>query len=175
MYPSIFDVATVFDVAVSDIKWFWSGLAKRLFKAFSKCCIIFYRTSCSMLLKELCRTLFVSSFSLSWITSFLYFCYKAMWDKVFKNGPSRICGRQPNFLNTVFHKFYVVHSWIFGPIWRASGIAHFVEFLIIPKRDIETSRSDLLLSLLSAWQILNLLEQNLSAIRQKGKCQNCCY
>ena len=31
------------------------------------------------------------------------------WDKVFKNGPSKICGRQP------FKKFYLVHSWIFCP------------------------------------------------------------
>ena len=52
-----------------------------------------------------------------------------MWDKVFKNGPSKICGRQSlknlngfsllkadhdpsNFLKAVFHKFYLVHSWI---------------------------------------------------------------
>ena len=42
-----------------------------------------------------------------------------IWDKVFKNGPSKICGRQPsnfkfpkisNFLKAVFHKFYLVHS-----------------------------------------------------------------
>ena len=39
------------------------------------------------------------------------------WDKVFKNGPSKICGRQPlknlkgsNFLKALFHKFYLVHS-----------------------------------------------------------------
>ena len=49
------------------------------------------------------------------------------WDKVFKNGPSEIFGRQPlkklkgyglreadhtpsNFLKAVFHKFYLVHS-----------------------------------------------------------------
>ena len=47
-------------------------------------------------------------------------------DKVFKNGPSKICGRQPlknmkgygllkventpsNFLKAVFHKLYLVH------------------------------------------------------------------
>ena len=51
------------------------------------------------------------------------------WDKLFKNGPSKICGRQPLkklneygllladrnpwlFLKAVFHKFYLVHSWI---------------------------------------------------------------
>ena len=52
------------------------------------------------------------------------------WDKVFKNGQSKICGRQPsknlnwyglpnrwsdhitsNFLKAVFHKFYLVHSF----------------------------------------------------------------
>ena len=53
------------------------------------------------------------------------------WDKVFKNGPSRMCGRQPlkylkgygllkvdhkadhipsNFLKAVFHKFSLVHA-----------------------------------------------------------------
>ena len=32
---------------------------------------------------------------------------------VFKNGPSKICVRQPlKNLKTVFHKFYLVHSWI---------------------------------------------------------------
>ena len=45
------------------------------------------------------------------------------WDKVFKNGPSKICGRlslenlkgyeagciPSNFLKAVFHKFYLVH------------------------------------------------------------------
>ena len=62
-----------------------------------------------------------------------FFLKKAMlllqntWDKVFKNGPSEIFGRQPlkklkgyglreadhtpsNFLKAVFHKFYLVHS-----------------------------------------------------------------
>ena len=43
-----------------------------------------------------------------------------IWGKVFKNGPSEICGRQPlknlkelthsNFSKAVFHKFYLVHS-----------------------------------------------------------------
>ena len=52
---------------------------------------------------------------------------KNIWDEVFKNGPSKICGRQPlknlkeyglpkadhtpsYFLKVVFHKFYLVHS-----------------------------------------------------------------
>ena len=52
--------------------------------------------------------------------------------KVFKNGPSKICGRQPfkkfevlwsasadhitsDFLKAVFHKFYLVYSWIHWP------------------------------------------------------------
>ena len=50
-----------------------------------------------------------------------------IWDKVFKNGPSKICGTQPlknlnwyglpkadytpsNFLKAVFQKSYLVHS-----------------------------------------------------------------
>ena len=51
-----------------------------------------------------------------------------IWIKVFKNGPSKICGRRPlknlkwyclptNFLKALFHKFYFVHSWIPQPIW----------------------------------------------------------
>ena len=52
---------------------------------------------------------------------------KIIWDKAFKNGPSKICGRQPlknsngyglrkadytplTFFKPVFHKFYLVHS-----------------------------------------------------------------
>ena len=52
-----------------------------------------------------------------------------IWDKLFNNGPSKICGRQPlknlkghgvlkadhslsNFLKTVFHIFYLVRSWL---------------------------------------------------------------
>ena len=56
-----------------------------------------------------------------------------IWDKVFKNGPSKICGRQPlkitkgmyglikadhttsKFWKAV-HKFYLAHSWIPFPI-----------------------------------------------------------
>ena len=53
-------------------------------------------------------------------------CY-VIWDKVLKNGPSKICERQPlnsfkgyglpkaddvpsNFVKAVFHKFYLLHS-----------------------------------------------------------------
>ena len=49
-------------------------------------------------------------------------CLYYIWDKVFKNGPNEICGRQPlknlswNFLKAVFHKFYLVHSLILWPI-----------------------------------------------------------
>ena len=42
-----------------------------------------------------------------------------IWDKVFKNGPSKICGKQPLknladhipliFLKADFHKFYLVY------------------------------------------------------------------
>ena len=39
------------------------------------------------------------------------------WVQVFKNGPSKICGDHipSNFLKAVFHKFYLVHSWILCP------------------------------------------------------------
>ena len=48
-----------------------------------------------------------------------------IWDKVFKNGPSKVCRRQPLknlkgygllWVLTVIHKFYLVHSWILRPI-----------------------------------------------------------
>ena len=36
-----------------------------------------------------------------------------MWDKVFKSGLSKLCGRQAwNFLKVVFVKIYLVHFWI---------------------------------------------------------------
>ena len=70
----------------------------------------------------------------------LYFLYflgfhdHCIWEKVFKNGPSKNCGRNPlkklkeygllkanhtptNFLKVVFHKFYLVHSWILCLVW----------------------------------------------------------
>ena len=57
----------------------------------------------------------------------LLFVLFHIWGKVFKNGPSKICGRQPLkhlkgygmpkaehthsiVLKAVFHKFYLVHS-----------------------------------------------------------------
>ena len=39
--------------------------------------------------------------------------HKPIWVKVFKNGPSKICGRQPQKVlpdKAVFHKFYLIHS-----------------------------------------------------------------
>ena len=68
-------------------------------------------------------------FFLTWLLG------KNSWFKVFKNGPSKSSGRQPlkklklvclsrpyqahyiisNFLKAVFHKFYLVHSWIPWP------------------------------------------------------------
>ena len=56
-----------------------------------------------------------------------------IWDKIFKNGPSKVCGRQPlknlkcssDFLKAVFHKFYLVHSWVFCPICSLSFTRYF--------------------------------------------------
>ena len=56
------------------------------------------------------------------------------WNKVFKNGSSKICGRQPlknlkvygllkadhtpsNLLKAAFHKFYLFCSWILCPTY----------------------------------------------------------
>ena len=47
---------------------------------------------------------------------------KRIWAKAFKNGPIKICRRQPlknlkwySFLKAVFHKFYLVSFWI---LWQ---------------------------------------------------------
>ena len=57
-------------------------------------------------------------------TQFFDFSWNCILDKVFKNGPSKICGRQPlknlkkyDLLKAVFHKFYFVHFWTLCPIW----------------------------------------------------------
>ena len=58
--------------------------------------------------------------ALAWNGLMIYFIN--IWVKVFKNGPSKIFGRQPlkNLKwygeKAVFHKFYLVHSWIPWPI-----------------------------------------------------------
>ena len=61
--------------------------------------------------------------------SFLSLFWNQIWDKVFKNGPSKICGTMSlkhlkgyglleadhnpsDSLKTVFHKFYLIHSRI---------------------------------------------------------------
>ena len=54
-----------------------------------------------------------------------------MWVKVFRNGPSKICGRQPleiwsNMVclkQSVFHKFYLVHSRIHWSISSTSSMS----------------------------------------------------
>ena len=52
--------------------------------------------------------------------------------KVFKNGSSKICHIISNFLKAVFHKFFLVHSWIHWPIsyFRA------LEFKNISKKNL---------------------------------------
>ena len=53
-----------------------------------------------------------------------------IWDKVFKNGPSKVCRRQPLknlkglqcllLSKAVLNKFYLIHSWYFVPlVWPA--------------------------------------------------------
>ena len=74
--------------------------------------------------------------SLADLFSFTKGIVKAKLHLVFMNGPSKICGRQPlnnlkwygllkadhilsKFLKVVFHKFYLVHSWILCAIFCA--------------------------------------------------------
>ena len=77
----------------------------------------------------------------SWKMCSSYFAIhlRITWDKrVFKNGSSKICRRQPLknlkryglpkadctpsiFLKPVFHKFYLVHSWILYPVLSIKG------------------------------------------------------
>ena len=69
------------------------------------------------------------------VMSWLSILSNTIWDTVFKGGLSKLCGRQPskilkgyvllkqiislpsNFLIAVFHKIYLVHSWILFLIW----------------------------------------------------------
>ena len=79
---------------------------------------------------------------------FYYWFWTSIWDKVFKNGPSNICGRRSwrdmgcfrvtitssNFLKAVFHKFYFVYSSIFCPICQQGKGIYLISrsILIIP-------------------------------------------
>ena len=54
-----------------------------------------------------------------------------IWNKVFKNGPSKFVEADhisSNFLKAVFHKFYLVHSWILCPIYSQSHVSIFCVF-----------------------------------------------
>ena len=69
--------------------------------------------------------------------------YGFIWDKVFKNGPSKNCERKPlknlkwygllkqtitsNFLKVVFHKFYLIHSWILCPLFYRVSVCNDIE------------------------------------------------
>ena len=73
---------------------------------------------------------------------FLSKCDNIKWDKVFRNGPSEICGRQPlknlshipsNLLKAVFHKFYLVHSWIHCNKWH-----HFIYMCVSQTKSSRT-------------------------------------
>ena len=51
-------------------------------------------------------------------SEFLNTCDHWKWIKVFKNGRSKICGKQPlKNLKVLLHKFYLVHSQIPWPKW----------------------------------------------------------
>ena len=68
----------------------------------------------------------------------IYSLATEIWDKVFNNGRSEICGKQTAFkkielnwsaladritssiLTTVFHKFYLGRSWILCPIYNSN-------------------------------------------------------
>ena len=78
----------------------------------------------------------------------MYREYIRIWVKVFKSGPSKISGRQPirnlkwydllrqtNFLKAVFHKFYLIHSWILCLIYscQLSGFPN-VNFALLTRK-----------------------------------------
>ena len=65
--------------------------------------------------------------------------FTVIWGKVFKNGPRKICRRQPlknlkgpNILKGVFHFFYLVHSWMLCPIYI---VQHMYEQTFAMKKD----------------------------------------
>ena len=66
-----------------------------------------------------------NTFYSKWTSSRNFKDFTATWVKVFKNGPSKICGRQPLknlkwYLGrkAVLYKLYLVHSWIPWLLWH---------------------------------------------------------
>ena len=68
--------------------------------------------------------------------------YMKTWDKLFKNGPSKSCGRRPlkslklqvcldhftsNFSKAGFHEFYLVYSQI--PCRKSFSLGRFIYFI----------------------------------------------
>ena len=107
-----------------------------------------------------------------------------IWVNVFKNVPSKISGKQPlkylkwyglltisfQFLKGFFYKFYLVHSWIPGPIclWFLSLLTEFSETFekftgkhlnscfCLKSKDMESLLSNIQfqLTILQAWWVI---------------------
>ena len=72
-----------------------------------------------------------------------------MWDKVFKNGPSKICGRQPlkNFSWSILECFVSYVKAIFTIFKKSFGIHGAVAFYVYwPQPMQSTTRSRLIFS-----------------------------
>ena len=87
----------------------------------------------NFLFRKFCWVLILCMRNCSFFGNRFCLFWNQIWDKVFKNGPSKICGTMPlkhlkgyglleadhnpsDSLKTVFHKFYLIHSWILCPI-----------------------------------------------------------
>ena len=83
---------------------------------------------------ELPSIIFSQTFLEKYVRELVFDIYPHIWGKEFKNGPGKICGRQPfkiwaaaadhaplTFLKFVFLKFYLVHSWILCPIFTTKN------------------------------------------------------
>ena len=92
------------------------------------------------------------------------FFLKFKWEKVFKNGPSKICERQAlknlkgygllkNFKG--FRKFYLFHSWIFCPKLYFSFFQKFTFRILSQIENILTSIDYLVKILQAEYNVTN--------------------
>ena len=111
-----------FDAVAKIIRSVFFPVSKAVFRTLSKM-ECFAKIANGLAVSYFCKMLHFTCFTEFWIYFSRDFSSQSMilCDKIFKNGPSKICGRQPLknlkwYGLPIFHKFYLVHSWILCPI-----------------------------------------------------------
>ena len=110
-----------------DLKWNFTCFYFKSTRSFNRLFNVWISKRATTLIPKANIFLYIDAIS-SWDYSIRTYYHK--WVKVLKNEPSKISGRQPsknlkwyglpdhitlNVLKAVFHKFYLVHSWISWP------------------------------------------------------------